>query len=274
MEKAVSVARDDLSSIRTGRANPGMFNRINIDYYGSMTPDHAAVQHQRARGAARRHQALRGEPAAPHRGRDPQLRPRRQPEQRRQRHPDLDPAADRGAPPRPGQAGQGQGRGRQGVGAQHPPQGDGGARPHQEGRRGRRGRGRPRREGPRQEHPARTPARSTNWSSTKKASCWRSRSSDRPSATALPWQTPRPVDDAEPRSHEARRRAGRNLPAAIAVGAFLGFGVIAILVFAPLRLGPGRGGRDGGRHPRGGAAAARRRATRSRSSRCSSAVRR
>ena len=29
-------------------------------------------------------------------------------------------------------------------------------------------------------------------------------------------------------------RAGRNLPAAIAVGAFLGFGVIAILVFAPL----------------------------------------
>ena len=38
MEKAVSVARDDLSTIRTGRANPGMFSRINIEYYGSMTP--------------------------------------------------------------------------------------------------------------------------------------------------------------------------------------------------------------------------------------------
>ena len=38
MEKAVSVARDDLSSIRTGRANPGMFNRIKIEYYGSPTP--------------------------------------------------------------------------------------------------------------------------------------------------------------------------------------------------------------------------------------------
>ena len=38
MDKAVSVARDDLGSIRTGRANPGMFNRINIEYYGSMTP--------------------------------------------------------------------------------------------------------------------------------------------------------------------------------------------------------------------------------------------
>ncbi|BCI82149.1 ribosome recycling factor [Mycobacterium sp. SMC-18] len=38
MDKAVAVARDDLGSIRTGRANPGMFNRINIEYYGSMTP--------------------------------------------------------------------------------------------------------------------------------------------------------------------------------------------------------------------------------------------
>src|SRR6201997_1296318 len=38
MEKAVAVARDDLASIRTGRANPGMFSRINVDYYGAMTP--------------------------------------------------------------------------------------------------------------------------------------------------------------------------------------------------------------------------------------------
>jgi ribosome recycling factor len=38
MEKAVSVNRDDLSTIRTGRANPGMFSRIVIDYYGSATP--------------------------------------------------------------------------------------------------------------------------------------------------------------------------------------------------------------------------------------------
>ena len=38
MEKAVAVARDDLASIRTGRANPGMFNRIHVDYYGAVTP--------------------------------------------------------------------------------------------------------------------------------------------------------------------------------------------------------------------------------------------
>jgi ribosome recycling factor len=38
MEKAVSVGRDDLSTIRTGRANPSMFSRIVIDYYGATTP--------------------------------------------------------------------------------------------------------------------------------------------------------------------------------------------------------------------------------------------
>src|ERR1700749_4989093 len=38
MEKAVAVSRDDLSTIRTGRANPSMFNRIVIDYYGTTTP--------------------------------------------------------------------------------------------------------------------------------------------------------------------------------------------------------------------------------------------
>ncbi|MBJ7336608.1 phosphatidate cytidylyltransferase [Mycolicibacterium sp.] len=37
-----------------------------------------------------------------------------------------------------------------------------------------------------------------------------------------------------PEPAKKQGRAGRNLPAAIGVGAFLGFGVIAILVFAPL----------------------------------------
>ncbi|WP_182357414.1 ribosome recycling factor [Tomitella gaofuii] len=38
MEKAIEVARDDLGSIRTGRANPGMFSRVVVEYYGSPTP--------------------------------------------------------------------------------------------------------------------------------------------------------------------------------------------------------------------------------------------
>ena len=38
MEKAVAVAKDDLASVRTGRANANMFSRVVVDYYGSMTP--------------------------------------------------------------------------------------------------------------------------------------------------------------------------------------------------------------------------------------------
>src|ERR687888_629442 len=38
MEKAVSVTREDLNSVRTGRANPAMFSRIVVDYYGAPTP--------------------------------------------------------------------------------------------------------------------------------------------------------------------------------------------------------------------------------------------
>ena len=38
MDKAVTVAKDDFSGIRTGRATPAMFNKIVVDYYGAMTP--------------------------------------------------------------------------------------------------------------------------------------------------------------------------------------------------------------------------------------------
>jgi len=38
MQKAVQVAKDDLATVRTGRANPAMFNGIVVDYYGSPTP--------------------------------------------------------------------------------------------------------------------------------------------------------------------------------------------------------------------------------------------
>lgn len=38
MEKAIDHARDELAAIRTGRANPGMFNRVLCEYYGTLTP--------------------------------------------------------------------------------------------------------------------------------------------------------------------------------------------------------------------------------------------
>jgi ribosome recycling factor len=38
MDKAIGVAREDFSTIRTGRANPSMFAKIVVDYYGANTP--------------------------------------------------------------------------------------------------------------------------------------------------------------------------------------------------------------------------------------------
>ena len=38
MDKAVEVTREDFAAIRTGRAHPSMFHKINADYYGSPTP--------------------------------------------------------------------------------------------------------------------------------------------------------------------------------------------------------------------------------------------
>ena len=38
MDKAVEVAKEDFSTIRTGRANAAMFSKIFVDYYGSPTP--------------------------------------------------------------------------------------------------------------------------------------------------------------------------------------------------------------------------------------------
>ena len=38
MNKALEVAKDDFGTVRTGRANPLLFQKILVDYYGSPTP--------------------------------------------------------------------------------------------------------------------------------------------------------------------------------------------------------------------------------------------
>lgn len=38
MQKAVEVAKDDFGTVRTGRANPALFQKVLVDYYGSPTP--------------------------------------------------------------------------------------------------------------------------------------------------------------------------------------------------------------------------------------------
>jgi ribosome recycling factor len=38
MDKSVETTREDFSAIRAGRANPAMFSKIMVDYYGTPTP--------------------------------------------------------------------------------------------------------------------------------------------------------------------------------------------------------------------------------------------
>jgi ribosome recycling factor len=51
MNKAVEVAKDDFGTVRTGRANPALFQKIAVDYYGTPTPlaQLASMQNPEAR---------------------------------------------------------------------------------------------------------------------------------------------------------------------------------------------------------------------------------
>jgi len=51
MNKAVEAAKDEFSTVRTGRANPQLFQRILVDYYGTPTPlgQLASLQNTEAR---------------------------------------------------------------------------------------------------------------------------------------------------------------------------------------------------------------------------------
>jgi len=51
MDLALEVARDDFGTITAGRANPALFQKVLVDYYGSPTPlaQLASLQNQEAR---------------------------------------------------------------------------------------------------------------------------------------------------------------------------------------------------------------------------------
>lgn len=38
MEKTIGVLKNEFAAIRAGRANPGVLNKITVDYYGAATP--------------------------------------------------------------------------------------------------------------------------------------------------------------------------------------------------------------------------------------------
>jgi len=41
MDKCISALEHEFSTIRAGRANPGVLDKIQVDYYGTMTPINA-----------------------------------------------------------------------------------------------------------------------------------------------------------------------------------------------------------------------------------------
>jgi ribosome recycling factor len=38
MEKTIEATGEDFASVRTGRANPGLYSKVMVEYYGSYTP--------------------------------------------------------------------------------------------------------------------------------------------------------------------------------------------------------------------------------------------
>ena len=51
MDKAVEATKEEFAQVRTGRANPAMFQRVMVDYYGTPTPlsQLAGIQNPEAR---------------------------------------------------------------------------------------------------------------------------------------------------------------------------------------------------------------------------------
>ena len=51
MDKAVEATKEDFATVRTGRANPQLFQKIMVDYYGTPTPlaQLASLQNPEAR---------------------------------------------------------------------------------------------------------------------------------------------------------------------------------------------------------------------------------
>ena len=148
MDRAVEAAKEDFATVRTGRANPQLFQKILVTTTARPTPlaQLASLQNPEARtlvvtpyDKSRAEGDRAGDPRHPE--------PRREPDERRQHRPRHAARADRGAPQGVRQARARQGRGREGARAQHPSQVQG--RPRRPQERGRRGRARPRREGAR-----------------------------------------------------------------------------------------------------------------------------
>ena len=228
MEKAVAVAKDDFAAIRTGRAHPAMFNKIVVDYYGTLTPVNqlASFQVPEARMAVITPYD-KGSPGRDREG-DPRLATSASTRPTTARSSAW---CSRSSPRSAARVHQGrpaQGGGRPGLDPQHPPARQGRARPARSrtARPARTTSAVPRRSS--RTSPTATSPRSTSCSSTRKPSCSRS---DHPEKTgdALRDQRPACAGGTPAETLPPASRAGRNLPIAVGVGLVLGVLIIGSL---------------------------------------------
>src|SRR6266702_1025994 len=123
MAKSVDHFGGELATIRTGRANPALIDKVMVPYYGTPTPLNQLAQI-----------------SAP------------EPRQRRPGDPSAHPAADRGAAQGVRASGEAEGGGGQGGDPQRPPRRDPPHRPDGQERRGGRGRVQARAHPPAEDH--------------------------------------------------------------------------------------------------------------------------
>ena len=55
MRKSIDAVNADFASVRAGRANASVLDRISVDYYGSPTPIQQIAAHRFSRSAPARH---------------------------------------------------------------------------------------------------------------------------------------------------------------------------------------------------------------------------
>ena len=94
MEKSIDALLNEYASIRAGRANPHVLDKIKVDYYGTPTP--AGWKYLRSGSKNDPDPAVGEEPDPSDRESDPDFRAWNQPEQRRNSDPPCIPGAHRG----------------------------------------------------------------------------------------------------------------------------------------------------------------------------------
>ncbi len=98
MKSAVEHLERELKTVRAGRANPGVLDKVTVDYYGSPTPIQQVASVAVSEARTPDHHPVGPHASACHQQGDPRQRCGHQPHRRRPDHPPELPGPQRGAP--------------------------------------------------------------------------------------------------------------------------------------------------------------------------------